>query len=52
MNRGFKMRSVERKTVNFETPGKQDTESVLEVVCIHARFNLEIRERIATPRNV
>jgi hypothetical protein len=32
MNRGLEMKSVERKTVYFETLGKQNTESVLELV--------------------
>jgi hypothetical protein len=37
MNGGIEMRSVERKTVYFETPGKQNTESVLELVKDYAQ---------------
>lgn len=37
MNRGLEMKPVERKTVYFETPGKQNTESVLELVKNYAQ---------------
>jgi hypothetical protein len=37
MNGDLEMRSVERKTVYFETPGKQNTESVLELVKDYAQ---------------
>jgi len=32
MNGGLEMRSIERKPVDFETLGKHNTESVLELV--------------------
>ena len=37
MNGDLEMRSVERKIVYFETPGKQNTESVLKLVKDHAQ---------------
>jgi hypothetical protein len=37
MNGGHEMGSVERKTVYFETPGKQNTKSVLELVKHYAQ---------------
>lgn len=37
MNRGLEMKPVERKAVYFETPGKQNTESVLELVKNYAQ---------------
>jgi hypothetical protein len=37
MNGGHEMRSVERKTTYFETPGKRNTESVLELVKKYAQ---------------
>jgi len=37
VNGGLEMRFVERKTVYFETPGKQNTESVLELVKNYAQ---------------
>lgn len=37
MSEGHGMRSVERKTVYFETPGKQNTKSVLELVKHYAQ---------------
>jgi len=37
MNGGLEVRSVERKTVYFETSGKQNTESVLELVKNYAQ---------------
>jgi hypothetical protein len=37
MNRGLEMKPVERKAVYFETPGKQNIESVLELVKNYAQ---------------
>lgn len=37
MNRGLEMKPVERKTVYFETPGKQNIESVLQLVKNYAQ---------------
>jgi hypothetical protein len=37
MSCGHEMRLVERKTVYFETPGKQNTKSVLELVKHYAQ---------------